>query len=81
MKDIVITGATLRRELRILLGCFIFAVLFDLFSIVKFHRPFTEIFTTIGYEIVIAVVVYLILALIRLIVFLIRKVLTKNNNK
>ena len=79
MKDIVITGNTVRRELRILLGCFVFAVLFDLFSIIKYHRPFTEVFTTIGYEIVIALVVYLILALVRLIVFLLKRVFTKNN--
>ncbi len=81
MKDIVITGKTLRRELLVLAGCFCFAVLFDLFSIIKYHMPFVELFQTIGYIITITVVVYLILALLRLIVWgvkvLVKKVSTK----
>ena len=72
MKDIVITGNTLRRELLVLAGCFGFAVLFDLFSIIKYHRPFVELFQTIGYIITITVVVYLILAILRMIVWGVR---------
>ena len=81
MKDIVITGNTFRRELLVLAGCFGFAVLFDLFSIIKYHRPFVELFQTIGYIITITVVIYLILAVLRLIVWgvkvLVKKVSTK----
>ncbi|MBR1576329.1 MAG: hypothetical protein IJ654_07775 [Bacteroidales bacterium] len=71
MKEIVVSPKVLRRELWILLACFLFAVLFDLFAIVKYGRPFGELFRTIGYILAIMVVVYLALALLRLLVFVI----------
>ena len=75
MKDIVITGRTLRRELFILLGCFVAAVIFDIVAIVKYSKPFVEVFQTIGYEITIALGLYAFLAIIRLIVWLFLKIL------
>ncbi len=77
MKDIVISPKVIRRELWILLGCFVFAVLFDLFAIIKYDRPLTELVATIGYELTIMVVVYLILALVRILVFLILRLLKR----
>ncbi len=69
MKDIVINAKTVRRELLILAGCFLFAVLFDLFAVVKYGRPAVELLTTIGYELVIAAVVYLIILLVRILIW------------
>ena len=65
MKDIVITAKQLRRELLILAGCFVFAILFDLVAIIKYGRPVTELFTTIGYELVITLGVYLLTLVVR----------------
>ena len=73
MKDIVISQKSVRRELWILLACFIFAVLFDLFGIIKYQKPFYEVFQTIGYEIVITAIVYAIVAILRLLVWLVLK--------
>ena len=71
MKEIVISEKVIKRELWVLLGCFVFAVLFDIVGIIKFGKPFTEVFMTIGYEIVIAAVVYAVLAFLRVVVWLI----------
>ena len=71
MKEIVISPKVIRRELWIMLGCFLFAVLFDLFAIIKYGRPFAELFRTVGYVLTTAVVIYLALALLRLLVFVI----------
>ena len=77
MKDIVISGKAVKRELWIALGCFIAAVVFDIVGIVKYGKPFVEVFQTIGYEIVIALVIYFCLALVRAVVFLIFRLLGK----
>lgn len=71
MKEMVISEKVIKRELWVLLGCFVFAVLFDIVGIIKFGKPFTEVFMTIGYEIVIAAVVYAVLAFLRVVVWLI----------
>ena len=67
MKDIVITRKALRRELFILLGCFVFAVGVNTFAILKSARPAKELVTMIGYVIVVAGIVYLLLGVVRLI--------------
>jgi uncharacterized membrane protein YdbT with pleckstrin-like domain len=81
MKDIVITRKALRRELFILLGCFIFAILLNIYAIIKYSRPAIELVSMIGYVIVVTVIAYLILVVIRLIilffVWLINKIFRK----
>jgi len=71
MKPIVIDSKFVRRELLILLGCFVAAMIFDLVGIILYKRPAIELVTTIGYEVVIALAFYGVLALVRLVVFLI----------
>ena len=71
MKPIVIDSKFVKRELLILLGCCIAAVIFDLVAIILYKRPAIELLTTIGYEVVIALGLYAFLALVRILVFLI----------
>ena len=81
MKDIVITRKALRRELFILLGCFIFAILLNIYAIIKYSRHDFELVSMIGYVIVVTLIAYLILVVIRLIilffVWLINKIFRK----
>ena len=77
MKEIVISEKIVKRELWVLLGCFVFAVLFDIVGIIKYGKPFTEVFMTIGYELVIAAVVYAVLAFFRIVVWLIVRLFKK----
>lgn len=70
MKDIVIKGSSVRRELIVLACCAVAAVILDLVAIARYHKPFTELFQTVGYIVFIAVVTYLLVGLIRLVVCL-----------
>lgn len=73
MKDIVIPSHKVKREARIFMGCFIFAFLLNIAAIIIYKTPWYEAFTQIGYVIVIAVVLYLLMALIRFLIFAIGK--------
>jgi hypothetical protein len=79
MKPIVIDSKFVKRELLILLGCFIAAVIFDLVAIILYKRPAIELLTTIGYEVVIALGLYAFLALVRILVFLVASLFRKKN--
>ena len=71
MKDIVIKSDTVKRELIVFLVCFIFAFLMNAFAIARAGTPWRELFTQLGYVIVIALVVYLLLAIVRTLICLI----------
>ena len=77
MKDITIKEKSIRRELWILLGCFIFAVCVNIFAIIKYSRPAKELITMIGYVIAVAIITYIALWIIRLIVMLIIWIIRK----
>ncbi len=68
MKDIIITGKTVRRELFILLGCFAAAVCINIGAIIGYGRPAAELVTMIGYVLFITVLLYLLLWIVRLLV-------------
>lgn len=72
MKDITITGKTVKRELLIVLGCFVAGVLVNVYAILHYSRPAVELFTQIGYTIVVSVVIYILLLIVRLIAWLIK---------
>ena len=77
MKDITIKEKSIRRELWILLGCFVFAVCVNIFAIIKFSRPAKELFTMIGYVLVVALIAYISLWLMRLIALLVIWIMRK----
>ena len=77
MKPIVIDSKFIKRELWLLLGCFVAAVIFDLVGIILYKRPAIELVTTIGYEVVIALGLYAFLALVRILVFLVSQLFKK----
>jgi hypothetical protein len=66
MRNIVIKYGTIRRELFILLTCFAFAFLLNAFAINKFGTSWSELFTQIGYVVVISAVIYILLTLLRI---------------
>lgn len=78
MKDIVITGKRRRKEVIILLSCFVVAFLINVVAIIKYKTPWYEIFTQIGYVLVIALVLFLIVTLIRVLIWAVKKVFKKN---
>ena len=77
MKDITIKEKSIRRELWILLGCFVFAVYVNIFAIIKFSRPAKELVTMIGYVCAVAIITYIMLWAIRLIALLVIWIMRK----
>ena len=71
MKDIIITVQRQKKELRILLICFTCSFLLNIAAIIIYKTPWVEVITQIGYVIVIAIGLYVLIAIIRLIVNLI----------
>lgn len=70
MKDIVIKGESLRRELFIALGCFLAAVAVNIYAICEYDTSWTELFSQIGFTAVTAIVIYIAVWIIRLLILL-----------
>ena len=66
MKDTIISAATKRRELYILLACFVVANRVNWAVIIKFSTPWYEIFTQLGYVIVTTCLLYGLLLIVRI---------------
>ena len=65
MKDTIITAQFKRRELWILLACFVVANIANWVAIIRFSAPWYEVFTQIGYVLFTTVVIYALTALAR----------------
>ncbi len=78
MKEIVFTPKRQKKELRIFGVCFAIGFLMNLASIIIYKTSWNELFTQIGYVIAIAIVLYLLFAIIRGIIKWIRKIIKKN---
>ena len=74
MKDLVISGKRVKTELLIALGCFICAVLINIICIIVYHSQWHEIFSQIGFTVFVAVILYVLLLIVRLIVLACRKI-------
>lgn len=70
MKDIIITGVRVKKELITLLVCFLIGFVANFGAIIYYKTAMTEIVTSIGYVMVSAFVLYFIWSLIRIIIAL-----------
>lgn len=77
MKDILITSAHLKKEIRLLLGCFIVAFIINIAAIIIYRTPWYEMFSQLGYVIVIALCLYLFIAFFRIVIFLFKRIFTR----
>ena len=73
MKDTLITAHRKLVELKTAGVCLLLAILVNIGCIIYYHTPFYEVFTQIGYTVMIALGFYIIWTAIRLIVWLFRK--------
>ena len=76
MKDTVITAQAKKRELWILLACFVVANITNWVAIIRFSAPWYEVFTQIGYVVVTTLVIYALIAVMR-IAFKVYKLITR----
>lgn len=68
MKDLTISGARIRRELRWFLAAFVLANLMNVYAIIAYQTAWKELITTIGYVVFLSIVLYLLMAFVRWIV-------------
>ncbi len=76
MKDTIITAQAKKRELWILLACFVVANITNWVAIIRFSAPWYEVFTQIGYVVVTTLVIYALIAFLR-IAFKVYKLITR----
>ena len=69
MKDIVISGHRIARELWIYACCVFVALCVNVYAIAVFHSQWKELLTTLQITLAVAAVFYATLALLRTIVF------------
>ena len=72
MKDIVISQTRIKREFLVLSFCFAAAVIFNVYAIATRGTQWSEVFSQLHVTLVVAIVFYVMLGLVRLIVFGIR---------
>lgn len=80
MKDVIIRGTTIRRELLFFLLSFIIAFGMNIYAIITYETLWTELFTQLPFTIGLTLVIYLIILLARIMFLGINK-LFKINKK
>lgn len=69
MKDTLIKATRKKRELWIALVCFLFAFLMNVYSIIRFKTEWSELLTTLHITILLAIFIYILVGIVRLIVW------------
>ncbi|MGD0520110.1 MAG: hypothetical protein ABSA48_02535 [Terracidiphilus sp.] len=77
MKDIVISGRQIIRELQIIAGCILAALVVNVYSIIRFNTEWKELITTLNINLALALVFFVLVAVLRGIVFCCRRVFRK----
>lgn len=77
MKDIIIKGHDLKRELWILLGCLLVSYGFNIYAIIHYDRPLIELVSTIGFVVIFGLIIYLVLLIVRIIVLILKKLIKR----
>lgn len=77
MKDIVISSRHIRRELWIFLGCIVAMELVNVYAIADYGGKWSELVMSLGFVVAAAVVAYIVVAVVRLIIYGIVKLIKK----
>jgi len=65
MKDITISGKRIRTELKCLLGCFVAAIVFNVYAIIRYQTSWAEFFSSLHVVVILSLVFYLLLLFFR----------------
>ncbi len=67
MKDTIITVRRKKIEIWTFVACFVIANAINIYAINKFDTPWSELFWSLGFVVVAAIVIYVVWSLLRLI--------------
>ena len=65
MKDITISGKRIRTELKWLLGCFVAAIIFNVYAIIRYQTSWAEFFSSLHVMVILSLVFYFLLLFFR----------------
>ena len=77
MKDIVIRGKDVKREICVFAGCALVMELVNIYAIISYDGSWLEVIKSLGFVFVAAVMLYLLLGIVRLMAKGIRKLISK----
>ena len=77
MKDITISGKRIRTELKWLLGCFVAAIIFNVYAIIRYQTSWAEFFTSLHVLVLLSLVFYLLFLFFRGLISLIMRFSTR----
>lgn len=81
MKSTIITGHRKKVELLTLLGCFVIGNLANLYAIVSYETPFSEMLTSIFYVLAFSCALYVFWTILRLLFYGIRNLFLKKKSE
>lgn len=76
-KDITLSARQIRREIVILLICFAVAMATNIFAIIKYGTPWYEVFTQMGFVLIITAVLFILCIAVRILVWLVKLLVLK----
>ncbi len=65
MKDITISGKRIKTELIWLMGCFVAALIFNVYAIIRYQTSWAEFFTSLHVVVILALLFYMLLLFFR----------------
>lgn len=65
MKDITISGTRIKIEFKWLLGCLMAAIIFNVYSIIRYQTSWAEFFSSLHVVVILAFVFYLLVLFFR----------------
>lgn len=68
LKDSVITAEQKKREIIMALSCFVVMFLLNIYCVIRYACPWTEIFTQLGFVVVFSVGLYVLTVIVRVLV-------------
>ena len=77
MRDIVITSSRISKEMKVFLVCFILAFLINAGAVIGYVRPWTELFSQLGFVVVISLCFYLLSAFARILFFIVKRLINR----
>lgn len=81
LENIVITPQRQKKELIIFAICFVIGFILNVVSIIVFKTTWIEIFSQLGYVFAIAISLYILLLIVRVIIYMIKQLLHKKSNR
>lgn len=80
MKDIVITSGQIKKELIALLICFVIGFLANVGAIIFYNSGFAEVFTSLPYVLIFALVIYTLWSIIKIMLYFVNRSFSKKSS-